>query len=372
MASYRAAKTLSGNRNGLHMSFRRMKKVASLALLGLIYFIENQAMAEDQAPQPTTSGRMIIMEENDYFTFKGDDRHYTQGLRFSYLSGPVTHDGFWDQPYGFLSDSLPIFDGADRKRKYEWTILGQNIFTPTNIAQPNPSPKDRPYAAWLYTGAGLLQETKHDNYHTLENAELLLGVVGPMAFGGVTQNDFHQFIAVNSALGWHNQIHNEPGVVASYERKWRFQQTISGNLAIDAIPEAGVSVGNFLTYGEAGGMVRFGQNLAADYGPDHIRPSLSGTGWFDPNQLDGRLGWYVFAGTQGRAVARNIFLQGNSFATSPSVDEKPLVADITVGASLFWSSAVRLDFSVTQRSKEFYGQQGKPDQFGGINLAFQF
>jgi hypothetical protein len=144
-----------------------------------------------------------------------------------------------------------------------------------------------------------------------------------------------------------------------------------GNLAVDAIPEAGVSVGNILTYGDAGGMVRFGKNLAADYGPAHIRPSLSGTGWFDSAQLNGDFGWYVFLGTQGRAVARNIFLQGNSFANSPSVDEKPLVADITGGASLLWSSDVRVDFTVTQRSKEFYGQHGTPDRFGGINLSFQ-
>jgi lipid A 3-O-deacylase len=270
-----------------------------------------------------------------------------------------------------LNDNLPIFDGADRKRKYEWTVLGQSIFTPTNTLRVDPSGKDRPYAAWLYTGASLLQDTDHGGYHTLENAELLMGVVGPAALGGVTQNDFHQFVGDTAALGWNNQLQNEPGLMATYERKWRFQQPLIGNLAVDAIPEVGVTVGNVLTYGETGGMVRFGQNLAADYGADRIRPSLSGTGWFDPDQLDGDLGWYVFLGTQGRVVGHNIFLQGNTFASSAGVDEKPLVADFMGGASLFWSSSVRLDFTVTERSKEFYGQRGTPDRFGGLNLAFQ-
>ena len=326
--------------------------------------------AADRLPDNFDSGRIILMEENDYFG-SHDDRHYTQGIRASYLSGPVTAEGNWDQPYGWLSSNLPIFDGSDRRRKYEWTILGQSIFTPTNTSSVSPSTKDRPYAAWLYTGASLLQETDRGDHHMLENAEMLVGVVGPAALGSVTQNDYHQFIDVKSALGWQNQLHNEPGLVATYERKWRFQQPLLGNLAVDVIPEAGGTVGNILTYGQTGGMVRFGKNLAANYGPDHIRPSLSGNGWFDSNQLSGSPGWYVFAGTQGRAVGRNIFLQGNTFASSPGVTEKTLVADFTVGGSVFWSSTASLDFTVTQRTKEFYGQQGHPDRFGGLNLAFQ-
>ena len=158
----------------------------------------------------------------------------------------------------------------------------------------------------------------------------------------------------------------------TYERKWRFEQPLLGNLAVDAIPEAGATGGNVLTYAETGGMVRFGQNLGADYGPNRIRPSLSGTGWFDGDQLDGKLGWYLFAGTQGRAVARNIFLDGNTAAPSPSVDKRTLVGDLMVGASVFWSTATRVDFTLTERSKEFYGQQGTPDRFGGINFVIGF
>ena len=190
--------------------------------------------------------------------------------------------------------------------------------------------------------------------------------------GGITQNDFHQFIGVNSALGWQNQLKNEPGFMLTYERKWRFEQPLAGNFGVDVIPEVGGTGGNVLTYAETGGMVRIGQNLSADYGSDRIRPSLSGTGWFDADQMNGNLGWYLFFGSQGRAVGHNIFLDGNSYAPSPSVEKKPLVADFITGASLFWSSSARADFTLTQRTKEFYGQRGHPDRFGGLNLAFDF
>ena len=294
-----------------------------------------------------------------------------KGARVSLLTGHIKPDDFWDKPYQGLGDILPIFSGSDRLRKYELTA-GQSIFTPTNVVSATPSPRDRPYAAWLYTGAGLLQETKYQDYHTLENVEILGGIVGPAALGGPTQNTFHQFIGVNSSLGWQNQLHNEPGVILTYERKYRFQQPIYDNLAVDIIPEAGGSGGNILTYAEIGGIMRFGQNLAADYGPEHIRPSVSGTSWFDANQLNGNFGLYGFIGAQGRAVARNIFLDGNSWSASPGVGHKPLVADFTGGVSAFWSTRIRADFTVTQRTKEFDGQRGHPDRFGGVNIAFSF
>lgn len=321
-------------------------------------------------PNPNNPGRFTIIDENDYYA-SYDDRHYTQGGRLSYLSGKITPTGFWDQPFRLLHALAPIFSDAAPKRKYG-ILVGQNLFTPENTQLQTPNGNDRPYAAWLYAGVSLLQESRHAMHHTLENFELLGGVVGRWALGGVTQNDYHQFIGVQPALGWLNQLQNEPGLILSYERKWRFSQPLIGNLAADIIPELGVSGGNILTYGQGGVLVRFGQNLGVDYGPAHIRPGLSGTDWFDAEQLDEKFGWYIFAGTQGRAVARNIFLDGNTFAASPHVNKKFLVADFMGGASLFWSDAVRLDFELVQRTNEFYGQTGHRDRFGGVNLTFRF
>ena len=116
----------------------------------LANFICHQALADTPEPDFSTLGRINLMEENDYFTSK-DDRHYTQGVRLSYLTSPITPDGSWDQPYGLLSDNLPIFQGTNRERKYEWTVLGQSLFTPQNTSLINPSLKQRPYACLLYT-----------------------------------------------------------------------------------------------------------------------------------------------------------------------------------------------------------------------------
>ena len=143
---------------------------------------------------------------------------------------------------------------------------------------------------------------------------------------------------------------------------------LGGGFAVDVVPDVGVTAGNVFTYAEAGGIVRIGQNLNADYGPARIKPALSGTTWFDPSQLQGPIGWYFFVGGAGRAVARNIFLDGNTFVNSPRVQKEPLVADLSSGLSFFWADRAKLDLVVTWRSKEFVGQSAY-DRYGGVNFS---
>lgn len=307
--------------------------------------------------------RFIVDEENDTFV-SSNDRDFTQGIGFSYVSGDIASDSGWNAPFDAIGSVLPFLDGTG-KRQFRVT-LGQNIYTPTDIDTYSPDPKDRPYAGWLYGGVGLMQESGGNR---LDSAELLLGVVGPAALARQAQNGFHKIIRVNRANGWDHQLDNEPGLLLSLERKWRLSLLPTGGVVgADIVPELGVSLGNVMTYAQTGAVFRFGGNLETDYGPLHIRPGQSGAGWFDSDRLNGRLGWYVFGGGVARAVAHNIFLDGSTFADSPSVDKKPVVTDIVLGASLFWADDIRLDFTATQRSREFYGQDDH-DRFGMISLS---
>jgi hypothetical protein len=323
-------------------------------------------MAPVVAPAPPQeSGRFTLIEENDALMPKPTDRWYTQGLELNYLSAPIAGTGV----AAFLPSTY-LEPGSFRTRRFE-LIFGQSIFTPENLHLNPPDPTDRPYAGWMYVGAGLYQETDR---HSLDHVQLLVGVVGPAALGEQVQNGFHDLISgINSqvtAAGWGSQLKNEPGVVLSYEHKWRWDAPLGRGFSVDVIPEIGGSVGNVFTYGEASAMLRLGQNLKADYGPARMRPALSGTTWFDPSQLEGPLGWYVFVGAQGRAVARNIFLDGNSFVASPSVTKEIFVADLSGGVSFFWSDLAKVDFVLTWRSKEFVAQT-EPDRYGGVNISFK-
>jgi lipid A 3-O-deacylase len=310
------------------------------------------------------------VEENDSILFNSD-KYYTQGLLLTYLGPDVGVDSAWMAPFDALADLGP-FDAAGAgqvSRRYE-VLLGQSIFTPKDTARENPPAEDRPYAGWLYGGVGLIQDTDR---RQLDHLELLLGVVGPDAFGKTTQNDWHQFIGVEKTRGWDEQLENEPGLVLSYERKWRLLQPLGDGFAVDAIPELGLTVGNVFDYVAAGGMIRFGKNLEADYGPTRIRPALSGTSYFNSDYLEAGdpFGFYFFVGAQGRAVARNLFLDGNTFEDSRSVDSNPFVGDLSGGLSLFWGDAVKLDAVATYRTKEF-DHQDEASKFAGFNLTLGF
>ncbi|HLJ64250.1 MAG TPA: lipid A deacylase LpxR family protein [Stellaceae bacterium] len=324
-------------------------------------------MAVSLAARADDGSRINILEENDslYFT---SDRHYTQGLRISYLGPDVGGESGWNMPFDALHDLLPIFTPkGDVSRRYALEI-GQSIFTPENLKLNPPDPRDRPYGAWTYAGLSFLEETGR---RTLENVELQAGVVGPAALGEVTQNDFHEFIKVHRAMGWHDQIQNEPGILISYERKRRLLLLGDDGLGLDIVPEIDATVGNVFTYGEIGTMLRFGKNIGADYGPVRVRPAQSGSDYFNADHLDGDFGFYGFIGVAGRAVGRNIFLDGNTFRTSRNVDKEILVGDLQGGIALFWSSAFRLDFTVGTRSPEFVGQR-HPDLLGSAALSFSW
>jgi len=323
----------------------------------------------DEAVRGKDLWRSTILEENDTL-YTHTDKHYTQGLRVSALSPPIG-DGWANGLYA-LPHSIPtVFpDNGTRRASI---FLGQSIFTPVNIDSKPPNSRDRPYGGWLYLGGSLLQETGNQ----LENLELDLGVVGPGAFGQQTQNDWHQFIGIHRARGWSSQIQNEPGVVLSYERLWRLSLLNIGGASeavkngVDFVPQLGGSAGNVVTYGEAGGMVRIGRHLEADYGPVRIRPAMSGTDYFNDANLGDDIGFYIFAGAQGRIVGHNVFLDGNTFRQSPSVTRKTFVADLQAGVSVFWSSRLRLDASVMRRTDEFAGQS-RQDILGTAAFAFSW
>lgn len=362
-----------------------VKALFSIGLMaGLLWVTQAHAQQE-----PETSGQKKEGVQGCFFNFQfendlfgsGADSHYTHGSRLSVvvpepasgLSNFSCHplEGQVETGAGLLRmllDDLLLVDARQRRVSF---VLGQNLFTPEDIRTSSLIANDRPYAGWLYAGIGLVAERETGDRRAVDNFELDIGVVGPAAFGEDVQNFWHrEVINVREAEGWQNQLKNEIGVLALYERKWpfRFQQENS-RMGFEVTPSLGGALGNIYTYAAAGGSVRWGRNLPNDYGPPRIQPGLHGSGFFDP-EPDSTFGWYLFAGIEARAVARNIFLDGNTFRDSHSVDKRPFVGDFQVGFVMNFQH-VRVSFTNIFRSKEFYGQR-KFDEFGSINFSFRF
>lgn len=308
---------------------------------------------------PDQPGIVTLQVENDLFG-SGADRHYTQGMRASWLP-PDEMIPDWVRDGAML---VPGIDAADR---FTFVFsIGQNMYTPAEIEAETPDPTDRPYAGWLYVSVGAVAEDAERNL--LHNVALDLGVVGPWSLADQTQTWWHDLIDTRTPRGWDHQLRNEPGIVLTYEARLRESiATTAFGLEIDATPKAGVALGNVFTHAALGAALRIGHNLSLDYGPPIIRPSLPGAGLV---KRRGEFGWYLFAGVEGRAVARNIFLDGNTFGEGPSVGRKPFIGDLQAGLVLTLGS-VNLAFTQILRSEEFDGQQGF-DHYGAASLTFLY
>ncbi len=313
------------------------------------------SLAAAAPAEDTRSGALSIQFENDIFF--NTDQHYTNGVALNYTTAPQ------DTPHWLenFAHHLPFFGSTGEVRTNY--ALGQDIFTPRNTALVVPNPADRPYAGYLYVGMGILSNS--DTH--LDQAELQLGVIGPSSFAADAQNWVHTVLGDQKALGWHYQLHGEPIGNVFYERSWKLipPKSILG-LFVDLEPHAGFAVGNAYDYANAGAMARVGINLPDDFGPPRLEPSLPGSSFFEPN---GALSAYAFAGVDGRAVGRNIFLDGNSFEASPSVSKRIFVGDVQIGAVLQFGGT-RLSFTHVFRTKEF-GTQASADQFGSVDLTFR-
>lgn len=329
------------------------------------------AFAQDEGdPHLDPRQTFSLTVENDFFG-GGTDEHYTNGLRIAWVSEDLNQ--FADQAPQWLMpyvDLLPFLGGMERQHNIS-IALSQELYTPEDTQATELIDEDRPYAAMTAFTLGFISKDEA----MLDIVETTLGMVGPAALGEETQNNFHELINDETAKGWDNQIENEPALMLSWQRIWRaVDLDLGGGFGLDLLPHAGASLGNVYTGARAGGELRLGFNLPLDFGtalmskgagvsapPDVAEDPL------DPAPF---LGFHLFAGVDGRWVLHNIFLDGNTFEHSHSVDKLPLVGDVYGGACLTLGS-VKLTYTLVHRSDEFEGQHGGQN-FGSLSISLTF
>ena len=314
--------------------------------------------AENDGVVKDPRGTITFVYENDWVD-GGKDRNYTNGLRLSYISGTKPTDGISK----YVADSL--MGAGEETVVRRGFALGHSIFTPNDISATQNLPDEHPYAAWLYGEYTLLTAKKN----LLDQFTVQVGMVGPSAGGEWVQNEVHKRIGADEAQGWDNQIKDEFGVVLSYDRRFRAIATLGdSSFGADITPSAGVTLGNIQTNARAGAMARIGTNLRSDYGPARIRPALAGAGYFTPIE---QLGWYLFAGVEGRYVAHDIFLDGSLLRDNgPSVKSETFVGDFQAGAAVQLGD-IQLALTYVERSPEFRKQNGV-HRFGAVSISRKF
>lgn len=341
---------------------------------------------------------MTWLMENDAFGAK-TDKNYTTGSKAHYRARP-------GQEGDFETELARRFFGAEARDNVFMTwAIGQSIYTPDDTKSSRPVPNQHPYAGWLYGEAGL--HIQDSDFRGMTAATLNVGIAGPLSFAEETQRAIHDVLGQGSPDGWDNQIKNELGVMFSLERRWRHvvlecfesgvgESWIGRQLGIkdpiieaDIISMVGGTAGNVLTEAQAGAMLRIGfadsdrkcetvatksgnyrhGPLAQDWGAVRVRPGYASPG---PRSYKYAPDFQLWTGLQFRAQAQNIFLDGNTFQDSLSVDKFPIVADWEFGVStkIPYLNGMA-SFVYVVRSEEFRMQDGYQN-FGVISLGFNY
>lgn len=304
---------------------------------------------------------ITLVVENDSLG-GGTDKNYTSGVRVNFTNMQAKFPEIAHR----IDKLIPTFE--INKTSSIYYSLGQSIYTPRDITQVAVNPDDRPWAAFLYGSMGM--STLTDNH--IDEVEATLGVVGPMALGEQAQKFIHKNITDSpKPRGWSHQIKNEPGVMLAWQRSW--PMIINGHVGNGNFwslkPYVGATLGNVRTYGDVGFTVRLSPSDSKwQDTPIRVRPAMPGTGIYEIPR--NKWSWNLFSGVEGRAVARDIFLDGNSFADSYSVDKRPFVVDITAGAAMTYNKT-RISYTIVYRTKEF-SSQDRPEVFGALSLGYRF
>jgi lipid A 3-O-deacylase len=318
-----------------------------------------------------SSWTFSVYFENDLFA--DTDQQYTNGVKLSWVSPEVSQ-------YGSV-DELPIWTrkfvehmpfvhrtGPTQQRNVVLSV-GQSIYTPQDISHGELIVNDRPYAGWLYVGAAF----QNRNPRHMDDLELQIGVVGPLSLAEQAQTLVHEVRGLKRPRGWNNQLRTEPAFAVIYHRTRRFAPApLWRHFGYDVIGYVGGALGTVYTYADVGMVLRVGWRLPGDFGSSVIRPGSDTSAPIEPGQpaRNRRFGVQLFASAEGRMVGRNLFLDGNTFGPSHSVDKKTYVADFSAGVS-FVLGRSKLSFTKVLRTREFVGQP-RTHRFGSIGLSVSF
>ena len=306
--------------------------------------------------------------ENDLFN--GTDSNYTNGVKYSVISPDLSlyaPDGKLPRRVLEIIHRVPFIEKSTQSytHKVEFSF-GQNMYTPSDISRFDLIKDDRPYAGWTYFSTSYHRKNEARNIMSfMDTVEIQLGLIGSESYTEETQRLVHKLRDLQQPNGWDNQLNNELGVAVAFERKWLFHPVDTGKLGYSVITHMGAALGNVYTYINSGMELRLGWNIPRDFGVSLIRPAGS-----TRLEIGDKFSVFIFGAVNGRAVARDIFLDGNTFSDSHRIDKEYFTADIAGGLAVNYKKFI-LTWTQVLRTKEFKGQKGE-HSFGAVTLSYSF
>jgi lipid A 3-O-deacylase len=302
--------------------------------------------------------------ENDVF-FK-DDGLYSNGLFLTWGYNHVDALNAENLPYwvASLAQQTHLVSAANKQYSISYGF-GQALQTAIDLSVETLIKEDAPYVGLLAWEVNLLA---YDHFVS-DEVGLILGAVGPMAGGEFVQSFVHDLTGGKQPQGWDNQINNEFIFRVQARRTWRLYQTDFGsdlfNTQFDFLTGIDGGLGNLRSDVATGMGFRFGQQLDKNFGSATVFPVQKF------NRMNySPYGWYFFVNVSARYVANDIFINGNTFHDSHSVELIHTQVAFSTGimANIY-------DFSILYtllRISDEYEGQAEASRFGSLAITYHF
>ncbi|MFK5938448.1 MAG: lipid A deacylase LpxR family protein [Sulfurimonas sp.] len=324
-------------------------------LMSVVIFADELSLKQDDTWRLE---RTNIYFDNDVFL--STDNQYTAGVKLSNVYFiPHTDNDFLKVPF--------VYD--EQKAHFVSLGIAQQMYTPVDLTRSDLIEDDRPYAGWLYLEYGLHQSSADE----LDSFLVQIGIVGKYSGAEFSQKTIHGVIGSEKAEGWDNQLNNELGINLIYQHKWRFVPDTFLGMDSNLIPFVGASLGNVKTKASAGVLARFGWYPSKDFGSSSIDIGGENGIPIRTNCLCSQYEPWSFTfnfSASGDGVARDIFLDGNTFTDSHSVEKENFIGHASYGFTARYNH-VSLDYIVTY-STEHFTKETSGHKFGTILLSYLY
>ena len=303
-----------------------------------------------------------VFLEND--VVDGQDRHYTNGSSFMYLSNNDTNDSSKDNSFLNLISKIPTFNN---NTKYQTLGLNysQFAFTPSDLEKKEKIVGDLPYAGVIAIDF-ILYQWEEDFFHEYM---LTLGAVGPSTNTDNFQKAYHQVSGNRDPKGWNNQLDDDFLYNFAYSYGFKMLKYDFSYGKMDVTNNLRLDVGNFNRAALVSSSIRYGNKYPNNF---NTVGRFIGANENKLLNLDSKtpkdFAWSV---SYGLGYVYTDYFYVNDFDKSYELDKiKDTVMQVMSLDTYFDSFVITL----TLKSSKFAvtNENSTRENWGGVNIAYLF